>query len=165
MELNSVVSPIENFVNAVMGPLFLLLGVGGVIYIIYLIVKVVISPWDKKSNAVSHLFTAVGAYFVIFILVYLLQVYSPALKLLIEGDRESIKEVTFDYKKPFQDAVAIFQNSRESLKNGTVSENVTEATKSIMESGETLLQEEMEGIPKAIDEIGENMPTINSEGQ
>lgn len=160
MKLESIVSPVVNFVDTVVPMILLILGIVGFLYLLYLIVRLLLTPWGKKSNEMSHIYTVLTTYFIVPMLVYLLGVYTPALLNLVAGEETNFREVKVDFSKPFYNTIDLFNESKELVKNGKATEYVVDSLKEIHGFGKVLLQEEMDGIPEAIEEIGENLPDI-----
>lgn len=160
MKLESIVSPVVNFVDTVVPMILLILGIVGVVYLLYLIVRLLLTPWRKKSDEMAHIYTVLATYFIVPALVYLLGVYTPALINLVAGEETNFREVKVDFSEPLNNTIVLFNESVELVKNGKASENVVDSLKKIHGAGNTLLHEEMEGIPEAIEEIGENLPNI-----
>lgn len=163
MELNSIVEPIVRFVSKVEGPLLILVGIAGAVYIVYLVAKLILSPGSARANAISHLITAVVAYFLIFILIALLKAYTPALMAMVNGEgTDALFNVNVDLSKPIEDAKQNYENAKQSISDGSVSANIKENVQEIIGAGDDLIHEEMDGIPEAIQEIGDNLPDIEN---
>lgn len=161
MELNSIVEPIVKFVDRIEGPLLLLVGVAGAIYLVYLLIKLILSPSNARANAISHLITAVVAYFLIFILIALLRAYTPALIAMVNGEgTDALFNTNVDINEPINAAKENYENAKNSISDGSVSENVKDSLNEIMDAGDDLIHEEMDGIPEAIQEVGDNLPVI-----
>lgn len=114
MDFNGVVEPIINLVNSIEQPLLVIVASLGVVYSSYLGVKLATAATpERRANAKEHLITAVIAYFLIFLLIYLIKLYSPALMQWADGDSSALESVSADLSAPIDQAEDLFNQTKE----------------------------------------------------
>lgn len=147
MDLKPITEPIINFVTAVEGPLLILVGVLGVLYCINLGVKLATAATpERRANAISHLLTAIVAYFLIFVMIYLLKTYTPALQAWVEGDPNALKSVSIDLSAPIEQAGELYRQSKEIVNGNKDTEVIKDTVSDIVDSGKDFVGNQAEGI-------------------
>lgn len=119
MDFRPVVEPIITLVSSIEKPLLIIVGTLGILYCIVLGVKLALAPTrERRANAISHLLAAVVAYFLIFIMIYLIKAYTPALQKWVDGDSSELRNVKIDMSTPIDQASDVYKQSKEIVKRG-----------------------------------------------
>lgn len=147
MDFSGILEPVIKLVNSLEGPLLLIVGVLGVLYAIYLGVKLATAATpERRANARAHLITAVIAYFLIFVLIYLLKLYSPALMKWADGDSSALRSVSADLSAPLEQAEDLYNQSKEIVNNGEDGKVITNTVNDVIKTSSDFVGEEAEAL-------------------
>lgn len=147
MDFSGVVEPVIKLINSIEAPLLIIVSVIGVIYSIYLGVKLATaSTKERRANARTHLITAVIAYFLIFVMIYLVKIYSPALIKWADGDSTALKSVSADLSAPLDQAKNLYDQSKEIVNNGEDGNIISDTVSDVIKSGNEFIGNEAEGL-------------------
>ena len=158
MGFQEIADDIISFIGRFEKPLLIAIGAIGLIYIVYLLIKWLITfvP-ERRANARSHFFTAIIAYFIIFILIFALKKTYPVLYAWMKGEDVNWEDLKFDIKDPIDDAMDNLSESKDVLDEEGVTGAAEQAIDKLPLKDNVSGEEVMDYIDDQIDNGKENV--------